>query len=74
MATITHNELQNITTIKIEDGGAYSAFKMFNSNNDPRSLDRHPETRELKDTIINNNKHSQLVVQYGDGYLPLKNR
>ena len=74
MATVSHDELNNITTIKIDDNGAYSAFKMFNDTQNPRCLDRHEETRDLKDAIINNNKHSQIVVQYGDGYLPLKNR
>ena len=74
MAEVNYDAEKNITTVKIEDGGAYSCFKMYNDQNDPRHLDRHEETRVLKNEIINNQKHSQIVVQYGDSYLPLKNR
>lgn len=74
MSNVNYNEETNTTTVEITDNGAFSCFKMYRDSGDPRCLDRHEEARDLKDSIINNSKHSQIVVKYGETYLPLKNR
>lgn len=74
MAEITRNEETNTVIFKMEDPSAFSAFRMSQDKQDFRYLDRTEESRELKDLIINNNRHSQMIVQYDDAYLPLKNR
>lgn len=74
MAEVSRNEESNTVTFKMDDPAAFSAFRMANDKHDFRYLDRTEESRELKDLIINNNKHSQVVVQYDNSYLPLKNR
>jgi len=70
MATVTRNEEQNIITVKLEDHAAFQCFQM--GINDRKQWTRHPETRELSDIVVNNVKQSQVVVQYNDSYLPLK--
>lgn len=68
-------DLENNTKLfKLDDPAGFSAFQMSQAQNNPRHLDRTEETRELKDFIINNKNHSQIIVQHGDSYIPLKNR
>lgn len=74
MLETNYDEINNITTIKLEDPGAFSAFKMGIDSNDRRHWDRHPESFELKGIVGQNTKQSQIVVQYGDTYMSLKNR
>lgn len=71
---ITRDEDKNITTIDLQDPNGFSAFKMYRDSKDTRHLDKHEDTRTLKDIMINNNKHSQIVVKFGDSYIPLENR
>lgn len=70
MATITRNEDNNTITVKLEDFAAFQTFQQ--GINDRRQWTRHPETRELSDVVVNNHRSSQIIVQYNDSYLPLK--
>jgi hypothetical protein len=70
MASQTRNEETNTVTFKIEDAGAFHCFQQ--GMNDRKHWNRHPETRELQDLVVNNNKHSHIVIQYQDAYIPLK--
>lgn len=70
MATITRNEEQNTITVKLDD---YAAFQTFQQGiEDRRQWTRHPDTRELSDIIANNAKSSNVIVQFQDTYLPVK--
>jgi hypothetical protein len=74
MAEIERNEQTNTITFELKDPAAYNAFAMSQDKNDPRYLDRTEESRQLKDLVINNTKHAQIVVKHGESYRPLKNR
>ena len=71
---VKYDVTNNVTYFRLDTPEAYSAFKMGHQTGDYRQWSRHPETMELKDTVINNQKHSQIVVQYGNDNLLLKNR
>jgi hypothetical protein len=70
MGQVTRNEESNTITVELTDPAAYHCFQQ--GINDRKQWSRHPETRELADTVINNNKHSQIIVQYQGSHLPLK--
>ena len=70
MSNVTRNEENNTVTVKLNDPAAYHCFQQ--GINDRKQWSRHPETRELMDTVINNTKHSQIIVQYQDSHLPLR--
>lgn len=70
----TYDAEHNITTFELTTPEAYSCYQMFHQSGDPRNLDRSDESRQLKDIIINNQKHAQVVVKYGESYSYLKNR
>jgi hypothetical protein len=74
MKNVTYDEKNNITYFRLMTPEAYSAFKMGYQNNDYRQFNRHEETRELQNVVVDNQKHSQIVVQYGNDNLLLKNR
>jgi hypothetical protein len=69
-----YNEETNLVTFEITDPGAYSCYQMFNQSGDFRNLDRSDQSRELKDLMINNTKHSQIAVKYGESYSYVKNQ
>jgi len=71
---VTYDPSNNVTTFKLETPEAYSAFKMGYQTNDFRQWQRHEETRELQNVVVNNQRHSQIVVKYGSDSLLLKNR
>lgn len=71
---ISYDPTNNITTFKIETPEGYSAFKMGYDSNDYRHWARHTETQELQQVMAQNIKHSQIVVNYHDGNVLLKNR
>lgn len=70
MAQTTYNELNNSITFKIEDHAGFQCFRQ--GINDRKQWMRHPETQELSNVVGNNQKQSQIIVQYNDDYLPLK--
>jgi hypothetical protein len=70
----TYDEANNITTFELTTPESFSCYQMFSQSDDPRNLDRSEESRELKNLIINNQKHAQIVVKYGESYSYLKNR
>jgi hypothetical protein len=70
MGQITRDEEKNIVTFKIEDNGAFQCFQQ--GMDDRRQWNRHPETRELQNLCTSNTKHSNIVVQYNDSYIQLK--
>jgi hypothetical protein len=74
MLETNYDEINNITTVKLDDPGAYSAFKMGIDSGNTRHWDRHPDSFELKGVIGANMSHSQIVIQHGDSFLPLKMR
>ena len=70
----TYDAKKNITTFELTTPESYSCYQMFSQSGDPRNLDRSDESRTLKNLIINNQKHAQIVVKYGENYSYLKNR
>jgi len=74
MSKTTYNELTNTTTFKIETPEAFSAFKMGYQSGDYRQFNRHPETMDLKQVVADNQRHSQIVVEFGDEQLLLRTR
>jgi hypothetical protein len=70
MGTATRNEENNSITFKLDDAGAFHCFRQ--GLEDRKQWNRHPETRELQDLLVNNNKHSHIIVQYQDAYIPIK--
>jgi hypothetical protein len=70
MAQVSRDDEKNIVTFKIEDPSGFQTFQQGLS--DRRQWNRHPETRELQNICTTNTKHSQVVIQYNDTYIPLR--
>ena len=70
MSKITRNEENNSIVFQIDDPSAFHCFQQ--GFNDRRQWSRHEETRELQNLVAANNRHAQIIVQYGDSYLPIK--
>lgn len=71
----TTEELEgNRLVFSFEDPAGYSAFKMGHDSDDHRHWNRHEESRELQDLVIQNQNQARIIVKYGDSYTPLKAR
>ena len=64
----------NRLVFNFEDPAGFSAFKMGQDSNDRRHWNRHEETRELQDLVVNNPTQARIMVKYGDCYTPVVNK
>lgn len=74
MSNIDYDEINNLTTVEITDPSTYNCLKMYRDTGNVQNLYRTEEAHSLADTIINGTKHSQVVVKFGDSFLPLPSR
>jgi len=54
----------DIMTLELEDHDAFQTYRA--GIEDRRQWQRHPETKEMADTISSNNRTSKIFVKHGD--------